>query len=292
MSRKNIGGLARAIFELLFPEGESFELSGSLSSNNFDVTCRARGAVCSFAVESMVVDLADVAERDPVFFQRLVSAARLADGIMEMPLLGLLSVLMRKRRQWPTIAAQMLISLGMWMDALLPPFLSSDAVSAAKAAEFSGVDSTFADIVAMGETSTSQDGPGAVNAPMVAAHATAFGLTKGFDLTRRWTSIMTRYWLAQRKQFTCKKTVLVCDGSRFDTDTLVSILGGSQLAKNKFDFVVSTGPPQDTPLDTLCEKSFPVATFRHRFRHLSFCVVAVKIRGFVLATRDETRDAN
>ena len=69
------------------------------------------------------------------------------------------------------------------------------------------------------------------NAASFVKHAKALGVPKtSFDLTKRWASILKRYWLAGGAHFTsCIKFSVALDDSRFQTLSICAIVGDSSL---------------------------------------------------------------
>lgn len=92
-------------------------------------------------------------------------------------------------------------------------------------------DLVLADAIAIGELSadagsSSSAAAPVVNLPQDARVAMRLKMVNNFDLSRRWGSILRRYFMAGREYFSSSGKVALChDASRFKEDTLFSLLG-------------------------------------------------------------------
>ena len=141
---------------------------------------------------------------------------------------------------------QVVINLGMWLDALLGPQLKDGTFDAATSRGLAVLDGELADDLALGAVDDDEEKAGEVDVGAVVRHAAAFGVCKNFDLVRRQVSILRRlFWASRDLHRGHKKRVITVDASRFGTDTLVGLIGASSAGGDDFDFQVTYPPPQD-----------------------------------------------
>lgn len=146
--------------------------------------------------------------------------------------------------KFASLAKQVFVALGRWLDFHFGLLLERDGLQALKGTTVPQVslDPHMSDIVAMGGAD-GDEAHGVVNVPAHVRSAATFSNMRKFDLNRRWTSILTRYWFAGRQQYSdTKKLAIVYDGSRFQFDSMFGMVGAARSSHE--DFVTMVLPPQ------------------------------------------------